>query len=180
MSIKEHFTSRYPGGFIIEADWASLELYGWAYLTRDPTLLKLIKEGKDPHRYVGSMVLNCKPEDIDDKTRKQLKTRNFLLVYGGWWSELVRSHGMEVEDAKRLYQVFWDTFPVARLWQDNVCDKVEMSKQLIDSYTPQGHQQHLGSYQNITGRKFFFKTYDTSDNEKRHGKLTRFKRPDMG
>lgn len=180
MSIKEHFTSRFEDGYIINADWSSLELVGWAFLTRDPILIKLIREGKDPHRYVGGMVLNCRPEEVDDATRKQLKTRNFLLVYGGYWTELVRSHGMSEDDAKRLYETFWKAFPTAKLWQDNVCRSIEASKIPNGKLTPGGNPQYTGYYKNITGRKFWFNTYDLSSKRAKYSnKLTDFKRPEM-
>jgi len=72
MAIKAHFTSRFgTEGVCVKVDWSQLELVGWAFLTKDPLLRKLLLSGQDVHRFVGGMVLNA------------LKARNFLLVYGG-------------------------------------------------------------------------------------------------
>lgn len=178
--VKEHFTSRYgKEGVCVKFDWSQLELVGWAFLTKDPALRKLILNGEDVHRFVGSMVLQCAPEEIDDATRKSLKARNFLLVYGGSSWELTRAHGMSQEDAERLYDTFWKLFPTARLWQDNICRMVECSKYLIDEFTPLGVQKHEGFYQSTTGRKYHFKTYDNSEYQRKKGNLTKFKRPEM-
>lgn len=178
--VKEHFTSRYgKEGCVVKFDWSQLELIGWAFLTKDPQLYKLIRANQDVHRYVGAMKLGCKPEDIDDKTRKLLKASNFLLVYGGSSWELTRTHGMSQDDAEALYETFWNLFPTAKLWQDNVCKTVEASKYLIDEYTPLGIQKHEGVYKSITGRKYYFKTYDNTEYQRKQGKLTKFKRPEM-
>ncbi len=178
--VKEHFTSRFGSeGLCVKFDWSQLELIGWAFLTKDPVLRKLILSGEDVHRYVGGMVLNCNPDDIDNATRKALKARNFLLVYGGSSWELIRTHGMSEKDATRLYDTFWDLFPTAKLWQDNVCKSVEASKKRIDDVTPLGYPRDEGHYKSISGRTYYFKTYDNTDYQRKKGNMSRFKRPEM-
>ena len=178
--IKDHFISRWgPEGCLIEADWSSLELMGWAFLTKDPTLYRLIKSGEDMHRYVGSMVLGCKPEEISEKVRKSLKARNFLLVYGGSAFELTRTHGMSKEDAEHLHKTFWKLFPVAQMVQENWVKQVEASRVLTDEYTTLGQLRHLGHMTSITGRKYFFKTVDESNYMRNKGKMTKFRKPEI-
>lgn len=178
--VKEHFTSRFGSdGVCVKFDWSQLELVGWAFLTKDPLLRKLILSGQDVHRFVGGMVLNCDPNEIDDATRKALKARNFLLVYGGSAWELTRTHGMSEIEANRLYDTFWDLFPTAKLWQDNVCKSVQASAYTIDEFTPLGARKHEGFYKSITGRLYYFKTYDNTEYQRKKGNLTRFKRPEM-
>lgn len=179
LKIKQHFTARSDDELCVKFDWSQLELIGWAFLTKDPLLRKLILSGQDVHRFVGGMVLNCDPNDIDDKTRKALKARNFLLVYGGSVWELTRTHGMTEEDANRLYETFWDLFPTAKLWQDNVCRSVEASAVSIDELTPLGQRRKEGHYKSITGRQYYFKTYDNSEYQRKKGNMTKFKRPEM-
>lgn len=175
--IKEHFTSRYYNeGCLIEADWSSLELVVWAFLTKDPLLYKLINSGQDMHRYVGSKVLGCKPEDITDEQRSTLKPANFNLVYGGTDWNLIHQYGLEPDFAKAVYETFWKLFPTAKLVQDNVFASVKASAKLIDEYTPLGVQKHAGYYKSITGRKYWFKTYDESVYQRKRGNLTKFKK----
>lgn len=180
MSVKHHFTSRYGSeGIIIEADWSSLELFGWAFLTKDPTLYKLINSGQDMHRYVGGMVDKVHPDSLDEKRRKQLKQPNFLLVFGGSPWELQRSHGFTKEDAEHLYDTFWKLFPTAQMVQDNWVKQVEQSKVLTEELTMSGCKRHIGYMTSITGRKYYFKTYDESDYQRKRGKLTKFKKPEI-
>ena len=122
-------------------------------MTKDPTLYKLIREGRDMHRYVGSYVLDCKEEEISDKKRKELKAANFALVYGGTDWNLTQYMGLSENFAKQVYETFWTLFPTARLWADN-------QMKILDANAFRKEDGTLWSfYKGITGRKFFFKAY---------------------
>lgn len=164
MKLKDHFTSRFgESGVLIEADWSGLEMVVWAFLNKDPMLYKLIKSGEDMHRYVGGRVLGCKPEEITDEQRSKLKPANFTLVYGGTDYNLVTKDGLDPEFAKSVYDNFWNAFPVARLWTDNLMKILDANAYKIDEYTKKGNPRYQSWYQGITGRKFFFKSYDFTD-----------------
>lgn len=152
--IKSHFTSRYPNGVVIEADWTALEIVKWAFLNKDPVLRKLILSGEDMHRFIGGRVLGCKPEDITDEQRSKLKPANFTLIYGGTDWNLVTKDGLEPEFAKQVYDTFWNTFPVARLYADNLMFTLDANAEPVDD---QGNM--ISHYSGITDRKFYFKNY---------------------
>lgn len=180
MKIKECFTSRWGDeGVLIEADWSQLECIGWAFLTKDPMMYKLLREGTDIHRMIGSMAHECSPEEITTEMRKKIKPATFLFIYGGSAYQLHMTHGIELEFAEKLYESFWTLFPVAWEWQNQICKRVEQTKRLIPEHTPTGRQKHVGEYKNITGRKFFFKTRDGNQRDLEEGNQTKFHRPEM-
>jgi len=47
--IKECFTSRFEGGKIVEFDYSQLEVIGLAVLSKDPQLMKDLRDGLDLH-----------------------------------------------------------------------------------------------------------------------------------
>lgn len=162
MSIKSHFTSRWgETGRITEFDWTGLEIAGWAFLTQDPKLLELLNSGKDMHRYVGSMVLGKPEEEITDAERKKLKQPNFTLIYGGTDFNLVNKDGLDPDFAKQVYDTFWALFPTARAWSDNLMKQVDKSAFYTTEFNTKGLRELWGSYQGITGRKFFFKANES-------------------
>lgn len=160
MKVKEHFMSRFGSdGVLLEADWTGLEIAGWAFITRDPTVIRLLNEKRDMHRYVGSMVLGKRPEDITDQERKKLKPANFTLIYGGTDWNLVEKDGLEKDFAKEVYDTFWRLFPVARLWADNTMKLLDATAFYTKDFSKDGQDELWSSYTGITGRKFFLKAY---------------------
>lgn len=155
MKVKNHFTSRWGSeGILIEADWSSLEIIAWAMHNKDPQLCKLIRSGQDMHRFVGAGVLGCRPEDVTDEQRTKLKPANFTLIYGGTDWNLVTKDGLEPKFAKEVYDTFWNLFPVARLYADN------LMKELDANAKPSGPNGQMKSYyRGLTGRKYWFKNY---------------------
>lgn len=157
---KDHFTSRYGSeGVLVEFDWSGLEICGWGFLNRDPTLVGLLKRGEDMHRYVGGMVLGCKPEDISTEVRKGLKQPNFTLIYGGTDWNLVNKDGLEPDFAKQVYEAFWSLFPVARLWSDNLMKELDANARPTSKKSDKGSTILESFYRGITGRKFVFYSY---------------------
>lgn len=160
MKLKSIFTSRWGSeGCLIEADWSSLEIIGWAFLTKDPMLYKLIKSGRDMHKYVGSYVLDIPEDQITKEQRSEIKGANFALVYGGTDWNLQKQAGLSVELSKKVYDTFWNLFPVARLWSDNLMRILDINSYEIDELSPGGTKRRESWYQGPTGRKFFFKNY---------------------
>lgn len=160
IKVKEHFTSRYGSdGILIEADWTGLEIAGWGFITKDPTIRKLLLEKQDMHRYVGGMVLGCKSDDVTDEQRSKLKPANFTLIYGGTDWNLVEKDGLDKDFAKVVYESFWGLFPVARLWADNIMKLLDASSFYTKEFSKEGKEELWSYYVGPTGRKFFFKAY---------------------
>lgn len=159
LKLKNIFKSRFGDeGVIIECDWSSLEIVGWAFLSKDPMLYKMIREGRDMHRMVGSLVLNKPSEEISDAERKALKPANFEFIYGGTGYNQIRN-GADQEFIESAYEAFWTLFPVARQWGDNLMKLLDINAYSIKEYSPKGAQIMESWYQGVTGRKFFFKNY---------------------
>lgn len=174
MRVKEHFTSRYgEDGVIVEFDWTALEVVGFAWLTKDMVLYRLIREGINMHRYVGSFVINKPMDQITDKERKELKPSNFELIYGGNAYSLVYNKGLELEEAKKIYEGFWNAFPEAKQAYDNLYKEVVGNAYETSELTSWGVPRLGSSYQDPMGRKYCFKAYEKQDRYK--GMVQKFK-----
>lgn len=101
------FTSRYPGGKLIQSDLSQLEYRLIAFATRDETLLKIFKDGKDIHSSAASLVYNKPIEQITKAERKEAKTLNYGSIYGCGKDRFYGMLGREDEalfyKAKALY-----------------------------------------------------------------------------
>ncbi len=176
---KQHFTSRFKDGLIIEFDYAALEVVGAAYLSQDRQLIDDLVNGVNIHRVLAAQLLNKSEEDVTDEERTNAKRDNFLLLYGGGVGRLVKDRGHTKDSAKLFINNFYKRYPQLKIWQDNLVKKVEATATYIDEFTKDGHKIQEGVYQNVTGRLLYFKTKDAPNFLKEKGIMTGFNPPDI-
>lgn len=83
LRLKNGFVAR-PGYVLIDADYSSIELVVGAHLSQDRNLLRVFREGLDPHRYAATHLLGWDLDRINDvpkPIRTQCKTLNFAAFY---------------------------------------------------------------------------------------------------
>jgi DNA polymerase-1 len=103
----EEFTTR--GAFhvdddfiLVSMDYDQMEYRVMADYAGEHGMIKAIKEGMDPHSYVGNMM------GVD---RKTAKTLNFGLLYGMGQQKLALALGVEVSKAKQLKDLYYRELP---------------------------------------------------------------------
>jgi len=177
--IKEHFTSRFEGGVIIEADFKQLEVVAFAFLTQDPGLIADIVNGVDIHKRNASIIYSIPESEVTADQRQLVKMATFAIIYGAGANRIANDMNISKEFAKSIINTFFKRYPIAKRWQDNLIKKVESTKYIINEYTKKGHRRHEGYYQNVTGRLLYFKTNDSPDWKAEQGELTGFNPPDI-
>ena len=68
--------------YFVEADFSQIELRVVAYISRDPTMIRLYQEGADIHTATASWVMGIPASKVTKEQRKYGKAFNFGLVYG--------------------------------------------------------------------------------------------------
>lgn len=107
---------------MIAADFSNQEIRLLAYLSKDPTFLKAIRDGDDLHCMAASMLFDVPYEDFFDENgevkpdmkknyRKPAKALNFGLIYGMGPSRLARQLGITYHEAKQLMSTYFNKFP---------------------------------------------------------------------
>ena len=76
--VKRVFVSRFPNGYIMEADFAQLEFRAAAFLAQDKTAMDEIATGFDVHSYTAQVI-----SDAGQKTsRQEAKAHTFAPLFG--------------------------------------------------------------------------------------------------
>ena len=76
--VKKVFVSRWPGGKILEADFAQLEFRAAAYLSQDGVAIEEVSTGFDVHSYTAQVITDAgQPTD-----RQTAKAHTFAPLYG--------------------------------------------------------------------------------------------------
>jgi DNA polymerase-1 len=98
---------------IISADYANQELRVLTQLSKEPAWLKAIKEGKDLHTMVASMMFGLPEEKCGKGTeyRTKAKTIGFGTIYGLSAYGLAKQLKIEKSEAQKLLNTFFTDFP---------------------------------------------------------------------
>jgi DNA polymerase I-like protein with 3'-5' exonuclease and polymerase domains len=112
---------------------SQIELRLAAQETRDPTLLKVFREGLDPHRQTASMISGIPYDQVSKKERQGAKPLNFGILYGLMPKRLViyalTDYGvaMTIDQARGWHRKFLDHYSGIREWQEWIMEKGKRS-----------------------------------------------------
>jgi DNA polymerase-1 len=115
-----------PGFVFVCADYAAIELRVVADLTQDERMLKVFRNGGDPHRATAALVLN-KPElAVSKEERKHAKAVNFGFVFGMGPATFVEyalanySVAMSLKEAASFKQRYLAAYPKVAEWHRSI------------------------------------------------------------
>lgn len=134
--VRRPFSSRFDDGWVVAADYSQIEpiiLAGWS---GDPLMCKAINEGKDLHRFVGSIIYGVDYDLVTDKQRYIAKRRNLGSMYGQTAEGLAECTGLSIDEAKEIVNIYNKTFIVTyqfRMDRGKEAIKFGMVKDLFGS-----------------------------------------------
>lgn len=110
---------------LVACDYSNLEMRLLAHFTKDELLINMFVTGEDAHSDTAKNMFNldCEVKDVKKlypHLRQQAKTINFLLAYGGSYLALSKSLGVSEEEAKVLYDTYFDTYKGVKAYMDRV------------------------------------------------------------
>ncbi len=144
-----------PKGYrLFVADFAQIEICLAAHLSQDPTWMKAIKEGKDIHSYLLSMLERIPYEqvvklvEVDSEwhmKRKIIKNVNFGILYGAspWTIQRTLLKGdtyVTLGKIKSFMDRWTYAVPQVMKWREREKDDAVRNKVL---YLPTGRPRHL-------------------------------------
>lgn len=100
-----------PGMELVSFDYSQIELRVAAFLSKDPTLTEIFKNGRDVHTEVATRVFHVKPEDVSYEQRRRAKVINFGILYGMGVNALRESLGTSRAEAQEFYDQYFAAFP---------------------------------------------------------------------
>ncbi len=103
------------GFSLVSFDYSQVELRIAAFLSGDPKLIEIFKNGRDIHTEVASQVFSVSAEKVDKEMRRRAKVINFGIIYGMGVSALKQNlseGGTEVTraEAQHFYNEYFKTF----------------------------------------------------------------------
>lgn len=124
-SIRRGFVA--PQGYKLTAhDVSQMELVVLAFLSQDPIMCDVFRNGGDIHATTAEMLFNVPPEEQVGKIHRiPAKTTNFLVVYGGGAMELhsqLVSKGIDIsfEECVNIIDKFYSKYKGVRRYKEQV------------------------------------------------------------
>lgn len=170
--IKECFTSRFPNGKLVVADFSQLEVVVQAFITSDPQLYKDIIGGVDLHcvsaSWIWGVPYNSVKYGVDTKDplwiqrRKEAKQPRFELQYGASYKTIARNNNWTENKAREYIDAYYKRYPKVKLWQDGLLTLIKNIRvsspngRRTKKGFPSGESKYFTSY----GRTFLFYEYD--------------------
>ncbi len=108
-----------PGYKLITADYSQIELRIMAEVSEDPAFLKAFQEDTDLHTLTASQMFRVPLKKVDKDKRFQAKSINFGLMYGRGPMSLSYQIGLGVEEARKLLDVYFDSYKKVKRWLDD-------------------------------------------------------------
>lgn len=177
--VKEHFVSRFEDGVLLDSDFKQLEVFVFAFLTQDSALIRDLNNKIDIYKVAASEIYGVLEQDVTDEQRQIVKRTILAITYGAGSFKISKTLDISVDLAENIIKVFYNKYPMTRLWQDNLVKQVQLTRRFIDDVTPKGEKKEMGYYQSFTGRYYQFFTQDSPDFMIKKGIKTSFNPPDI-
>jgi DNA polymerase-1 len=117
--IRDAFIAK-KGYMIVSFDYSQIELRIAAWLSGDPGLIEIFKEGRDAHSEVAARVFHVRPEEVTYEQRRRAKVINFGILYGMGVTSLQQSLGSTRAEAQEFYNQYFEAFPRLAAYIDTV------------------------------------------------------------
>ena len=100
-----------PGCLFFSADYSQIELRVMAHLAHDEHMIRVFSEGHDLHAATAANIYKKSIDDVTRDERTKSKRANFGIIYGITVFGLAERLDISRDEAKRLIDGFFDTFP---------------------------------------------------------------------
>jgi DNA polymerase I len=109
--IRSAFLPAEPDWWLLAADYSQIELRVLAHFSGDETLRAAFERDEDIHARVASQVFGVPLEGVDSSMRRVAKAVNFGVIYGQSPFGLSKMLDIEVEDAARFIDAYFNGYP---------------------------------------------------------------------
>lgn len=125
---------------LMTADYKAQELRIVAAVSGCKNLLRAFANGEDVHTSTYSMMFKVPAESVTKEQRSIGKVLNFATIYGQTPEGLARKMHVSVEEARRLQNLYFATYPEIRSWLNRT---IAESHRTGYSSTPWGRSRRI-------------------------------------
>jgi DNA polymerase-1 len=109
-----------PGWFLVGADYSQVELRVMAHVSQDKGLCGAFDRDEDVHATTAAAVFDIPIEEVTYDLRRIAKAVNFGLIYGQSAFGLARQIGVDVDEAQKFINRYFDRFPLVKKYMNRM------------------------------------------------------------
>ncbi len=102
------------GWRLLAADYSQVELRVLAHVSGDPAMLAAFRRGEDIHASTAASIYGVPLDQVTPEQRRVAKMTNFAISYGVTGYGLAERTGLKPEEAQRLIDTYFATYPRIR------------------------------------------------------------------
>lgn len=121
--IRKAFIAEKKSHLILSADYSQIELRILAHLSGDKNLIEAFNCRRDIHAFTASLIYGLEEKEITCEMRQAAKTVNFGIVYGMSAFGLSRDLGIELREAARFIEAYFERYPGVKAFLEKTIDE---------------------------------------------------------
>lgn len=111
LPVKNIFTSSFPNGLILSADYSGMELRVYASIAECEIMLDIHKSGRDFHKMIASTITGTPYSGVSHEVRYMYKSVNFAMLYLGNEYTLNHKFGIPLDKARWAIDQYYKEIP---------------------------------------------------------------------
>ncbi len=120
-----------PGHVLLKADYSQIEMRLVAHFSGDKLLVEAYRAGEqDIHRLTASQVFGVLPMAVTKEQRDRAKAVNFGIMYGLSAFGLSKQVGIDVGEAKRFIEAYFQTYSGIRRFRDDTIEQTRRDQKV--------------------------------------------------
>lgn len=139
-ALRKMFSSAYPDGTIISADYNQIELRLMANFSGDENMIADYLSGKDIHTATASKIFNVPLSEVNSSMRRVAKSVNFGIIYGISAFGLSQNIKTSQKEASQFIKKYMEIYPKVKEYGDE-CVKSAREKGYVS--TIMGRVRHI-------------------------------------
>ncbi len=155
--LKQCFTSRWPRGMLVVADYSQLEVVCLAIASKDTQLIQDLRDGIDLHTMRAEELFGA---PVSKEQRQKAKELSFQLQYGAGAKGMAKKLGIDYTLAQEFIKNYFNRYPELDRYYKNLFRELNDTKY----YTGMKDEEVPVSeaiFTSPTGRRYWFREYDS-------------------
>ncbi len=129
--IRESFRPQKKGWVFLSLDYSQIELRILAHMSGEEGLISAFKNDRDIHQDTAASVFGVSLDQVTKEMRYQAKAVNFGILYGQRSFGLAKELGIEVKEAKRIIDTYFEKYPKIKGFIDHLMEKAKREKKTV-------------------------------------------------
>ena len=138
-------------GWVLQADYASVELRVAVYRAREMRLIKELRSGVDIHTENAVFALGIKHHEVTAEQRDVAKAITYGVGYGREPFTIALEYDLELDYVLDFLDAFWSKYGRLKKYYDKKVVRARKRRELV---TPSGRRRHFHSYDWFFSREY--------------------------